>query len=113
MTAKVRCQQLCSKAEQMLQQLDAQVDPAIASSTMLKFFAGKLYIIFLSLCIQFIIIFESIQFATPTLCSPVRSGVFDGKSMRQVELFNGFVCAKNIFSQHQVSQVQLLACLCS
>ncbi|CAM6069335.1 unnamed protein product [Sphagnum tenellum] len=32
-------QQLCSKAEQMLQQLDAQVDPAIACSTMLKFFA--------------------------------------------------------------------------
>jgi hypothetical protein len=50
-------QQLCSKAEQMLQQLDAQVDPAIACSTMLKFFAGKLYIIFLglSLCLQFII----------------------------------------------------------
>jgi hypothetical protein len=64
-------QQLCSKAEQMLQQLDAQVDPAIACSTMLKFFAGKLYIIFLSLCIQYIIIFESMQFATPTLCSPV------------------------------------------
>jgi len=64
-------QQLCSKAEQMLQQLDAQVDPAIACRTMLKFFAGKLYIIFLSLCIQYIIIFESMQFATPTLCSPV------------------------------------------
>ncbi|CAM6073952.1 unnamed protein product [Sphagnum tenellum] len=32
-------QQLCSKAEQMLQQLDAQVDPAIACSTMLNFFA--------------------------------------------------------------------------
>jgi hypothetical protein len=88
-------QQLCSKAEQMLQQLAAQVDPAIACSTMLKFFAGKLYIIFLSLGIQFIIIFESIQFATPTLCSPVQSQVFDGKSMRQVELFNGFVRAKN------------------
>jgi hypothetical protein len=79
----------------MLQQLDAQVDPAIARSTMLKFFAGKLYIIFLSLCIQFIIIFESMQFATPILCTPVRSEVFDGKSMRQVELFNGLVRAKN------------------
>ncbi|CAM6025430.1 unnamed protein product [Sphagnum balticum] len=32
-------QELCSKAEQILQQLDAQVDPAIACSTMLKFFA--------------------------------------------------------------------------
>ncbi len=86
----------------MLQQLDAQVDPAIASSTMLKFFVGKLYIIFLSLCIQFITIFEPIQFATPTLCSPVRSGVFDGKSMRQVELFNG-LCVPRIFSPNTKS----------
>jgi hypothetical protein len=37
-------QQLCSKAEQMLQHLGAQVDLSLACSTVLKFFSGKPYI---------------------------------------------------------------------
>jgi hypothetical protein len=39
-----RGQQLCSKAEQMLRHLGAQVDLSLACSTVLKFFSGKPYI---------------------------------------------------------------------
>jgi len=41
-----RGQQLCSKAEEMLLLLDAQLDPAPACSAMLNFFSGKLFIFY-------------------------------------------------------------------
>jgi hypothetical protein len=39
-----RGRQLCSKAEQMLRHLGAQVDLSLVCSTVLKFFSGKPYI---------------------------------------------------------------------